>query len=143
MFIFEFFKSFFNLKNNVSSLKRQYFIFMIVGVVSFIIGITLLKLFYEYFELDLILANSISFISVSAIHFILSIKFVFLRGKKSLTKEISLFYLVALLTLLLDNVLLYVLVESFSIYYIFAKILTVSAVSFASFVLRKNIVFKK
>ncbi|MBN2788768.1 MAG: GtrA family protein [Candidatus Delongbacteria bacterium] len=136
-------KKYLDVKQNSGSVKRQYIAFVAVGAVSFVIGILLLKLFYKEMGLGLITSNTISFIIVSAVNFVLSIKFVFIRGKNSAAKEITLFYITAIFTLLLDNFLLDIFVRTLEIYYVMAKILTVSSVSIASFLLRKFIVFKK
>ncbi|NOR45882.1 MAG: hypothetical protein GQ534_09880 [Candidatus Delongbacteria bacterium] len=117
--------------------------FFLVGIISFLFGIIFLKIFYKELELDLILANSLSFILVSGINFFLSIKFVFLRGKYSLKKEVVLFYVVAGSSLILDNLILYILVEKINIYYILSKICSVFIVSILSFILKKYLVFKK
>ena len=117
--------------------------FFAVGAISFLFGIIFLKIFYKEFELNLILANSLSFILVSGINFFLSIKFVFLRGKNSTLNEILLFYLVAIASLIIDNTLLYIFVEKMEMYYIFSKVSSVLIVSILSFILKKHLVFKK
>lgn len=136
-------KTYFNLNDNLRSIKRQYGVFFIVGIISFVLGILFLKIFYKELGFNLITSNTISFILVSGINFILSINFVFLRGRYSLSKEILLFYIIAALSLLLDNILLYYFVDKMGVYYIFAKFITVFIISFITFALKKLIIFKK
>lgn len=132
-----------NLEENLKSIRRQYSVFIVVGVISFLFGILFLKLFYKEFGMNLLLANTISFIVVSGINFFLSIRYVFLRGRFSLHKEILIFYAAAGVSLVIDNLFLYILVEQMDIYYILGKIISVFIVSLISFFLKKYFVFKK
>lgn len=136
-------KSYFSLEQNQSSVSRQYGVFFIVGIISFVFGIIFLRVFYKDLKYDLILANTISFVLVSGINYLLSIRFVFLRGKYPITLEIIFFYTIAAFSLLLDNLFLYYMVEKMAVWYIYAKFISVFVVSFITFALKKLLVFKK
>jgi len=136
-------KTYFILDKNLESVKRQYAVFFIIGIISFLFGILFLKIFYRNLEINLLLSNILSFILVSAINYFLSIRFVFLRGKFTLLKEIFLFYIIAILSLIIDSLLLLYLVEKAGLWYIFAKFITVFAVSFITFALKELLIFKK
>jgi putative flippase GtrA len=136
-------QSYFDLEQNQSSVLRQYGVFFIIGIISFLFSILFLWLFYRMLELNLIFSNIVSFILVSAINYLLSIRFVFLRGRFTLLKEVMFFYVIAILSLVLDSVFLLYLVEKVGMWYIFAKFITVFSVSFATFGLKKFMVFKK
>jgi len=94
-------------------------------------------------ELNLIFSNIVSFILVSAINYLLSIRYIFLRGRFTLLKEVFLFYVIAILSLVMDSVFLLYLVEKAGVWYILAKFITVFSVSFVTFGLKKFLVFKK
>ena len=136
-------KSYLSLEKNQSSVARQYAVFFIIGIISFFFSIIFLWLFYKILELNLVIANSLSFILVSAINYLLSIRFVFLRGRFTLLKEVFLFYVIAILSLVMDSLFLLYLVEKVEMWYILAKFITVFSVSFATFGLKKFMVFKK
>lgn len=136
-------KSYFDRDKNLSSIKRQYLVFFAVGVISFFFSILFLRIFYKDLQISLLVSNVLSFILVSAINYLLSIRFVFLRGRFTLLKEMVLFYIIAIISLALDSLLLFYLVEKMELWYIFAKFITVLSVSFVSFGLRKFWVFKK
>ena len=137
------FASFFILEENLQSLWRQYGVFFVVGVVSFAFSVIFLRVFYKDLQMNLMAANVLSFILVSLINYLLSIRFVFLRGKFTVLKEMFLFYIIAILSLLMDSLLLIYLVNKMEIWYIFAKFITVFTVSFITFGLKKFWVFRK
>lgn len=136
-------KSYLSLDKNIESVKRQYIVFFIIGIISFLFGIIFLRILYKDLNYDLIIANTISFVLVSGINYFLSIRLVFLRGKYPVTQEIIFFYGIAALSLLLDNFFLYYMVEKLEIWYILAKFISVFTVSFITFALKKLLVFKK
>lgn len=135
--------SFFILEENIKSLWRQYSVFFIVGVISFAFSVIFLRIFYKDMQMNLMAANVLSFILVSLINYLLSIRFVFLRGKFTVLKEMFFFYIIAILSLVMDSMLLIYLVDKMEIWYIFAKLITVFSVSFITFGLRKFLVFRK
>jgi len=136
-------KSYLSLEKNQSSVARQYAVFFIIGIISFFFSIIFLWLFYKKLELNLIFSNILSFILVSAINYLLSIRYIFLRGRFTLLKEVFLFYVIAILSLVMDSVFLLYLVEKVEMWYILAKFITVFTVSFVTFGLKKFMVFKK
>ncbi|HQO10700.1 MAG TPA: GtrA family protein [Clostridiales bacterium] len=135
--------SYLDLEKNQSTVWRQYSVFFIVGIISFCFSIFFLWLFYRKLHLELVPANVVSFILVSAINYLLSIRYVFLRGRFTLLKEVFLFYIIAVLSLALDSAFLLFLVERAEMWYVAAKFITVFSVSIITFVLKKFLVFKK
>lgn len=135
--------SFLILEENLKSLWRQYGVFFIVGVISFAFSVIFLRIFYKDMQMNLMAANVLSFILVSLINYLLSIRFVFLRGKFTVLKEMLFFYIIAILSLIMDSLLLIYLVDKMEIWYVFAKFITVFSVSFVTFGLKKFWVFKK
>ncbi|MBN2772464.1 MAG: GtrA family protein [Spirochaetes bacterium] len=135
--------SFLILEDNLKSLWRQYGVFFIVGVISFAFSVIFLRIFYKDLQMNLMAANVLSFILVSLINYLLSIRFVFLRGKFTVLKEMVFFYIIAILSLVMDSLLLIYLVDKMDIWYVFAKFITVFTVSFITFGLKKFWVFKK
>lgn len=135
--------SFFVLEENLKSFWRQYGVFFIVGVISFAFSVIFLRIFYKDLQMSLMTSNVASFILVSLINYLLSIRFVFLRGKYTVLKEMFFFYIIAIFSLVMDSILLLYLVEKLELWYIFAKFITVFSVSFITFGLRKFWVFKK
>ena len=135
-------RSYLDLEKNQGSVLRQYEVFFIIGIISFLFSILFLWLFYRVLELNLIFSNIVSFTLVSAINYLLSIRFVFLRGRFTLLKEIFLFYIIAIMSLVMDSLFLLYLVEKAGMWYILAKFITVFTVSFVTFGLKKFLVFK-
>jgi putative flippase GtrA len=131
------------LENNLESVWKQYLVFFAVGVISFLFSVIFLRIFYKDLNMNLMSANVVSFILVSLINYLLSIRFVFLRGKYTVLKEMFFFYIIAIFSLVMDSILLLYLVEKLELWYIFAKFITVFSVSFITFGLRKFWVFKK
>jgi putative flippase GtrA len=135
-------KSYLNLEQNQSTVTRQYTVFFAVGAVSFLLGILFLRIFYRDLGISLLVSNILSFVIVSAINYLLSIRFVFLRGRFTLLKEVLFFYILAISSLVMDSILLLYLVEKMELWYIIAKTISVMAVSFITFALKKFLIFK-
>lgn len=135
--------SFLILEENLKSLWRQYGVFFIVGTISFGLSVIFLRVFYKDLQMNLMSANVLSFILVSLINYLLSIRFVFLRGKFTVLKEMFYFYMIAVFSLIMDSLLLIYLVDKIEVWYVFAKFITVFTVSFLTFGLKKFWVFKK
>lgn len=143
MTAFKKFASYLVLEENLKSVWRQYGVFFVVGLISFLFSVIFLRIFYKDLQMNLTAANVLSFILVSLVNYLLSIRFVFLRGRFTVLKEMFFFYIIAVLSLIMDSLMLIYLVEKMEMWYIFAKFITVFTVSFITFGLKKFWVFKK
>ena len=117
---------------------KQILRFGIVGMLCFVVDYVLLIALTEIGQLNYLLSNSIAF-SVSVIlNYFLSIRFVF-RSEKNTSKigEFVLFVILSLIGLGLNEILLWLIVEKFNVYYMIAKVIATGIVMVYNFINRK------
>lgn len=121
---------------------KQFLKYCIGGGIAFIIDIGLLYVFTEFFGLWYILSATLSF-CVAAIFNYLFQKFVTFKSEsKKYFKQFVMFVLIALIGLGINNSILYLLVESFGVWYILAKALAAIIVLIWNFIANKKVTFK-
>lgn len=105
-------------------LDRKVIKFLIVWITSTIVDIAFLYIFYEKIWLSLYISIFLSFL-LSVINWFLLNKFWTFEDKsKSYKSQFFKFFIASSIWLLITFVLMYLFVEIFSIYYIYAKLLT-------------------
>ena len=108
--------------------------FGLVGVVATAIEYVLLIILKEIFKMDVLIASG----TISLLfNYILSIKYVFIDKKEmSKTKEMTGFFITALIGLGINQLMMYTLVNMVNIYYLFAKVVSTGTVMIWNFVSR-------
>ncbi len=105
-------------------LDRKVIKFLIVWITSTIVDIAFLYIFYEKIWLSLYISIFLSFL-LSVINWFLLNKFWTFEDKsKSYKSQFFKFFIASSIWLLITFILMYLFVEIFSIYYIYAKLLT-------------------
>ncbi len=111
--------------------------FGLVGVIATAIEYILLIVLKEIFKIDVLIASGIAFTISLLFNYILSIKYVFVDKKEmSKAKEMTGFFITALIGLGINQLMMYVLVDLVSIYYLFAKVISTGIVMVWNFVSR-------
>ena len=111
--------------------------FGLVGVVATAIEYVLLIILKEIFKIDVLSASGIAFTISLVFNYILSIKYVFIDKKEmSKTKEMTGFFITALIGLGINQLMMYILVNMVNIYYLFAKVVSTGTVMIWNFVSR-------
>lgn len=111
--------------------------FGLVGVIATAIEYILLIVIKEIFKIDVLIASGIAFTISLLFNYILSIKYVFVDKKEmSKAKEMTGFFITALIGLGINQLMMYVLVDLVSIYYLFAKVISTGIVMVWNFVSR-------
>jgi dolichol-phosphate mannosyltransferase len=118
--------------------------YCIVGFSGIIINNGLLYVLTEYMTIFYIISSLIS-IEVSKIsNFILNDKWTFKNDKsKSLINRFVLFEIISIGGVVLNLILLYVLVDEFKVYYIYANILLVPIILVWNYLLNRYITWSK
>ena len=116
----------------------QIFKFVIVGGIATIIDFVFLYIFKEFFDLPVLISNTLSF-SISVIYnYIASVKWVFNVNKtKNAKKQFIIFIVFSVLGLLLNNLIMLITVDFLNVYYLLAKIIATFIVMVFNFVTRK------
>ena len=111
--------------------------FGLVGVVATAIEYVLLIILIVIFNMDVLIASGIAFTISLLFNYILSIKYVFIDKKEmSKTKEMTGFFITALIGLGINQLMMYTLVNMVNIYYLFAKVVSTGTVMIWNFVSR-------
>ena len=115
----------------------QIFKFLLVGGMATIIDFVLLYFFKDIIKLDLIIANSLSFIISVTYNYYASIIFVFNVDKNN-TKVFIIFVLFSAIGLGINNFILWIISNVFKLYYLLSKVIATVFVMVFNFVTRKR-----
>lgn len=125
-----------NFKSN--TLFFQIFKFIIVGGIATVIDFIFLFLFKEIIKLPIIISNTLSFSIAVIYNYIASVKWVFNVNNTNRKKNFILFIVFSVIGLLLNDLIILILVDKFSIHYILAKIIATTFVMIFNFITRKK-----
>lgn len=122
----------------VKELLMQFCKFGLVGTLCFCIDYGLMVLLTEADVLGYFPASAISFVISVIVNYILSMRFVF-KGKDELSKvqEMAIFVALSLVGLALNQMIMWIAVEFFQMFYAVAKIFSAMLVTTYNFVSRK------
>lgn len=128
----------------MKELIKQIFKFGIVGVIAFIIDYGVLYVLVEYFSTYYLLASAISFVVSVIFNYLASMKFVF-EGREDISKkkEFIVFVVLSIIGLLINQIIMWALVEKLSIFYMFSKVVATGFVMVWNFISRKIFLEKK
>lgn len=119
----------------------QYAKFAAVGITSLIVDYGVLVLLTEnaMFGLDYFQASAFSYTISIFVNYILSMKYVF-QGKEDMSrmKEASIFFVLSLIGLFLNQMVMWFTVECLGIYYAAAKLLSTLMVTNYNYLSRKK-----
>jgi len=124
-----------------SRLSVQFFRYFIVGGIAAVADIGSLYIFTEIFAIYYLISAALAFIIGVVINYILSKLWVFDRKRYSFGPEFTLFFIIGIIGLGLNELVLYVFVEFFSLWYVSAKMISVVLVFCWNFFARKKILF--
>ncbi len=116
----------------------QIFKFAIVGVTATVIDFAFLYVFKEFFHLPVILSNTLSFCISVIYNYIASVKWVFdVNSEKNKKSQFVEFILFSIVGLLLNDLIMWICIDKFSVYYLLSKIIATVIVMVFNFITRK------
>lgn len=119
----------------------QYAKFAAVGITSLMVDYGVMVFLTENtaFGLDYFKASAFSYTISIFVNYILSMKYVF-HGREDMSrmKEASIFFVLSLIGLFLNQVVMWVAVDCLGIYYVAAKLLSTLMVTNYNFISRKK-----
>ena len=116
----------------------QFCKFGLVGTLCFCIDYGIMVLLTETTDLGYFLSSAISFTLSVVVNYILSMRFVF-KGKDELNKfqEMAIFVALSIVGLALNQMIMWIAVEFFCVFYAVAKIFSTMLVTVYNFISRK------
>lgn len=125
--------------NKTRNLLVQIFKFGLVGGTAFIIDFVFLYLFKEVFHLSVLVSNTLSFCISVIYNYIASVKWVFdIDKKKSAKRNFVIFIIFSILGLILNDLIMFLMVERVNIHYLISKIVATIVVMVFNFITRKK-----
>ena len=113
--------------------------FSVVGGIATIIDFAFLYIFKEFLNINIIIANTLSFIISVTYNYIASITWVFNVNKnKNKNVQFILFIVLSVVGLIINNIILYILTDKLNIYYLISKVIATIIVMIFNFVTRKK-----
>ncbi len=120
-----------------SKLFKQIFRFGIVGFTAFLIDAGLLYVLTEFRHIHYLISSIISFTVSLAYNYILSIFWVFDVKRKQTIKEVTVFVILSIFGLGINQLVMYLGVDLLHIYYMLCKVLATGIVMVYNFITRK------
>jgi len=120
---------------------HQFFRYLFCGGTATLVDLIILFSFTNIFHFNYLLAAAVGFSGGVATNYTLNIALVFQSSGK-LKKEFPLFAFFSIIGLLLTETILWILVDRFGMYLIFAKLIAVVIVLNWNFFMRKKFVFR-
>ena len=133
------------IKSQIKKHKKlidQILKFGVVGGLAFLIDYGLLYVLTEFVGIHYLISSVISFTVSLIFNYILSIKWVFDVTKKQTAKEITIFVILSVIGLGINQVVMYAGSNLLHIYYMLTKIVATAIVMVWNFVTRKIFIEK-
>jgi len=127
----------------MKKLFKQLIKFGIIGGFAFLIDYSLLYTLTEFLGIYYLYSSIISFTISLIFNYIASIKWVFDVSKKQTLKDFSIFVLLSLIGLGINQLIMYIMVEKARIWYMFSKIVATIIVMVWNFITRKIFIEKQ
>ena len=123
---------------NCEILIKQILRFGVVGGSAFVIDAGILFILTEYFGIDLLISNMLSFTASVIFNYILSITWVFdVRGNRKKGKDLFIFMFLSIIGLGINQFLMWFFAKFLGVYYMFSKIIATFVVMIYNFISRK------
>lgn len=117
--------------------------YLISGGTAAIVDLGLLFVFVEWLSIYYIIAAIIAFLISFVVSFVLQKYWTFKDARtQDVHKQVSVYFLVALINLGINTLLIYIFVEFFGMHYIFGQILASGLIAISSFFIYSLFIFK-
>lgn len=132
------------LKGKTNSTLIQLIRYTFVGGIAFIADFATLLLLTEYLNFHYLVSAGIAFLFGLSINYLLSVNWVFVkRSYNNRYLEFLLFMCIGVIGLGINELLLWIFTDVFSIYYLVSKLITAIFVYLWNFFARKILLFNK
>lgn len=122
----------------MKDLKTQIIRFGLVGGTAFLIDYACLYIFTEFFQIHYLISASLAFSISTIFNYLASVAFVFnVDQEKSKSQTFITFIVFSIIGLGINELIMWLGVESLHLYYMFVKILATAVVMVFNFITRK------
>ncbi len=128
---------FFNSNNNI----KQVIKYILSGSIAFLIDFSILYFCTEILKIHYIVSSIIGFSVGLFVIYLFSINWIFNYRKTNAINEILIFIFTGLIGIFLNTLFMWILTESFQLYFLFSKIITTAIVFAWNFISRKLLLF--
>gem|GEM_PF-1696224 len=137
-------KKLFNMSAKIVAILDKYLIlrYIISGGLSSAVDILLFSFFIRVFGLHYILSASISVTISFVIRFYLQKVFAFKDRNLDVYRQVLMYSILYILSIIMTTVLLYIFIDKFNIWYVMAQIIAIGIVAVVSFFVYRFIIFK-
>ncbi len=118
-------------------LIKQILKFGLVGGLAFLIDYVFLYILTEFIGIHYLISSIISFIISVIFNYIMSIKWVFDVKKQQGLKEFIVFIVLSVIGLIINEIIMYVMVDLMNIHYMISKLFSTGVVMVYNFITRK------
>lgn len=129
-------------KVKMKHLVEQILKFGVVGVIAFFIDYSLLYALTEFCHIHYMISSVISFTVSLIFNYIASIYWVFDVKQKQTIKEITVFTILSIIGLGINQLVMYLMTDIGNIYYMFSKLVATAIVMIWNFITRKIFIEK-
>ncbi len=131
------------LKHQTDQTSIQFFRYIFVGGIAFIVDFGLLFVFTEFFGIYYLISAAMAFILGLVANYLLSVSWVFNRRTlDNRTFEFGIFAVIGIVGLGLNEVFIWFFTAELSFYYLLSKILAAVLILFWNFFARKLTLFR-
>lgn len=124
----------------MNKLVKQIVRFLIIGGTAFLIDAGILYLLTDYLHIHYLVSSILSFTIAVIFNYIFSIKWVFEVKNAQTIRDITIFILLSVVGLCINQVVMYISVDMLAIYYMIAKIIATIIVMIYNFITRKLLI---
>lgn len=120
---------------------KQFYRYLVVGFLSFATETSLLYLLTDHFKLWYLYSNSIAYIVVFWLNFLLN-RFWAFQARNNFQRQMVLFLILFIFNLFASNAMMYFLTSVLKVYYLISKVFAVALVVSWNFILYKKVIYR-
>ncbi|WP_413854573.1 GtrA family protein [Candidatus Ruminimicrobium bovinum] len=130
------------ITNKTDNSYFQFIKYFFASGIALFADVSILFILTEYFNVYYIVSATISFLAGIAITYILSKFYIFTKTKiHNKINEFTVFLVIGIIGLILNNIFLYIFTEYFGIYYMLSKIFVIIVTYLWNYFARKKFIF--
>ena len=117
--------------------------YIISGTTSAVVDLFLLYFFTTVFNLWYLFSAGLSFMVAYLVSFSLQKFWTFRDNNKDIYKQMTIYFVVGVVNLFINTVGMYLLVDSFGVWYLLAQVIMGASLGFSSFLIYRFVIFAK